>query len=193
MQLQIAARQAACRHLHEQTGMDARCDLERLQPAVLYLEPPLGSDGIKLLRNELNDRLYYFFRVSAEDFGDRINAVHCGRTLSEPLEGSDTVSATLSAVTDLDSFVFINEPTKALELLESHGECDSAVALQMVIEESRSTPAVGLNGTGAQEPELLFQPPEAIEESQYKQKNHKRKKFRGTKCLCSAMLCIQKR
>ena len=192
MQLQIAAREAACRHLYEQTGMDVRCDSERLQPAVLYLEPPLGSDGIRLLRNELNDGLYFFFRISAEDVVDIANVAHNSRAPNEPPERACTTTETLSEATDFDSVVFINEPTKALELLESQAGCDSAVALQMVIDESCVTPEFGLNDTSMQETQLLVRTTGEIE-LQSKRERNKRQKFSGMKFLRSTMLCFRKR
>ncbi|CAJ1935658.1 unnamed protein product [Cylindrotheca closterium] len=192
MQLQIAAREAACRHLYEQTGMDVRCDLDQLQPAVLYLEPPLGSDGSRLLRNELNGGLYYFFRTS--ELVDIAKVANNGRALKEPLERACTTAETFSEVTAFNSVVFINEPTKALELLESHGDCDSAVALQMVIAESCANPQADFNDPRIHETEILVQRTEEIElQSKQERNKRRRQNFAGMKFLRSTMLCFRKR
>ena len=178
MQLQLAAREAACRHLYEQTGMDTRSHLERLQPAVLYIEPPIGIDGIRQLRNELNDSFYYLFRVSAEDEGKDPNSNHGDEVLVDGVEGADRV----------DPFIFVKEPEKALELLETRGGCEAALAFQMVINESRTPPALCLNDSNIPEQELHVRANEEMVPLS-KRKRSKRRKFQTFR---SALLCFRK-
>ena len=187
MQLQLAAREAASRHLYEQTGIDTRYDLERLQPAVLCIEPPLGVDGIRLLRNELEDSLYFLFRVSEEEQQLRMqNVNHNGGDLGDwvRVRGSDTI----------DPFIFVKEPEKAWELLNTHGEGNAALAFQMVIDESRVTSAAGLNDFTMQEHHELppVRRPSKEMEPQSKGRD-KRKSLPTIKVLWSAMLCFRKR
>jgi len=182
MQLQLAAREAACRHLYEQTGMDTRLDLERLQPAVLYVEPPPGIDGIRLLRNELNNSLYFLFRVSAEEQVLGPNVDHNGGALADRARRSGAAGP----------FVFVKEPEKALELLETQG-CDSALAFQMIIDESRATSDACLNDSNTPERQKrLVQTHEEMRPTS-NDKRRKRKNFSSMKALLSALLCFRKR
>ena len=68
MQLQLAAREGAARHLFDQTGIDVRRHLDRLKPAVLRLNPPVDTNGTKYLKNEYENKLFYFLSIAEEDF-----------------------------------------------------------------------------------------------------------------------------
>jgi hypothetical protein len=68
LQLQLAAREAAARQLLDETGLDVRNHLERLTPAVLRSNPPVDATGKKYLKNEYENRLYYFLQVTEDDF-----------------------------------------------------------------------------------------------------------------------------
>jgi hypothetical protein len=68
MQLQLAAREGAARGLFDQTGIDVRHELDRLKPAVLRLNPPADASGTKYLKNEYENRLFYFLSIAEEDF-----------------------------------------------------------------------------------------------------------------------------
>jgi hypothetical protein len=68
LQLQLAAREAAARQLLDETGLDIRNHLERLTPAVLRANPPVDATGKKYLKNEYENRLYYFLQVTEDDF-----------------------------------------------------------------------------------------------------------------------------
>jgi len=69
VQLQIAAREAAARQLYETTGLDVRQQAERFKPAVLTANPPMNAArGFQYLRNEKDNKLYYFLQVDDTDF-----------------------------------------------------------------------------------------------------------------------------
>jgi hypothetical protein len=68
MQLQIAGREGAARQLYNETGLDIRDHLDRLTPAVLRLDPPADAHGVKYLKNEYDDRMFYFLSVDEDDF-----------------------------------------------------------------------------------------------------------------------------
>ena len=53
VQLQIAAREAAARHVFEITGLDIRQQADRLKPAVLCMTPSMNAArGFEYLQNE---------------------------------------------------------------------------------------------------------------------------------------------
>ena len=68
VQLQMAARQGAARKLYEETRIDVRSELDRLKPAVLQMNPIHDKDGVKFLKNENDNRLFYFLQVTEVDF-----------------------------------------------------------------------------------------------------------------------------
>ena len=51
--------------------------LDRLKPAVLQLNPPTDSEGKKPLKNEYENRLYYFLQVSEDDFAQNVSLTSC--------------------------------------------------------------------------------------------------------------------
>ena len=67
-QLLQAARAGAARELYEETGMDMRHQLDRLEPAALRNDVEFDKHGKPILKNELKHRLYFFLPVSDDDF-----------------------------------------------------------------------------------------------------------------------------
>jgi 8-oxo-dGTP pyrophosphatase MutT (NUDIX family) len=67
-QLLLAARAGAARELYEETGMDLRYQLDRLEPAALRSDDTFDKYGKPTLKCELKHRLYFFLPVSDEDF-----------------------------------------------------------------------------------------------------------------------------
>lgn len=66
-QLLIAGKIGAARELFEETGIDVRSKLDRLEPASLRTEAKV-KHGVELLSNEYNDRLFYLLTVTDNDF-----------------------------------------------------------------------------------------------------------------------------
>jgi len=60
----------AARELFEETGMDLRSSLDRLEPAALRAKNKVksGSSGDEVLTNEYKHRLFYFLSVKDDDF-----------------------------------------------------------------------------------------------------------------------------
>lgn len=69
-QLLIAGRIGAARELYEETGLDVRSKLDRLEPASLRTKTKI-KHGVELLKNEFNFRLFYFLSVTDEDFASK--------------------------------------------------------------------------------------------------------------------------
>ena len=67
-QLLLAARAGAARELYEETGMDVRYQLDRMEPAALRNTVEVDKNGKPILTNELKHRLYFFLAVTDEDF-----------------------------------------------------------------------------------------------------------------------------
>jgi 8-oxo-dGTP pyrophosphatase MutT (NUDIX family) len=69
-QLLIAGKIGAARELFEETGIDVRKKLDRLEPASLRTEAKV-KHGIELLKNEYNYRLFYLLTVTDDDFASK--------------------------------------------------------------------------------------------------------------------------
>jgi 8-oxo-dGTP pyrophosphatase MutT (NUDIX family) len=67
-QLLIAAQKGAARELFEETGIDMRQQLHRLEPAGLRPQIIKGKDEKPILTCEHKKRLYFFLQVSDDDF-----------------------------------------------------------------------------------------------------------------------------
>lgn len=63
-QLQMAAKRGAVRELFEETGIDVRDQLERVQPVSLYEE----KQDEEQLENEFKSRLFFLVTVTDKDF-----------------------------------------------------------------------------------------------------------------------------
>jgi len=165
MQLQFAGREEAARYLYEQTRMDVRGDLERLQPAVLHLEPPIDNDGLYLLRNEVNDSLFYLLQTDQTE---------------------DHYAEAIQSDTEHHSVIYVREPKIALDILECQGGVDSAVALEMIIQES-AAPATApktLEDRSVSEPHLLVQGLQDNEPAPTKKKKLSLVRFLRRATLC---------
>jgi 8-oxo-dGTP pyrophosphatase MutT (NUDIX family) len=66
-QLSAAGKMGAARELFEETGIDVRKELDRLQPANLRTKTK-AKKGVELLQNEYKYRLFYFLSVTDTDF-----------------------------------------------------------------------------------------------------------------------------
>jgi len=136
VQLQIAAREAAARHVFESTGLDIRMQADRLKPAVMCMTPTMNAArGYEFLRNEKEEKLYYFLQVEEEDFeklkeaqGDDAAPAKLKRPSQDP--GDDPLTLKLSS--DYGGYEFIQDPVKASKVLKKDGN-DAAVALSMIM------------------------------------------------------------
>jgi hypothetical protein len=148
MQLQLAAREGAARHLFDQTGIDARGDLDRLQPAVLHLDLPVDAgNGMKLLKNEFDQRLYYFYQASTEDFVKDTEDENSEKKLVKP-EGENESILKLRLSSDFSAFIFLKDPMKAMEVLQIEGDEQTTEALNMIMHEASIAPEPYGNNDG---------------------------------------------
>ena len=130
-QLKHAGKMGASRELWEETGIDVRHQLHRLQPAALK-----ADDGTTELNCQLKRRLFFFLAVRDDDF--LFSAATTDRLIG-PLR---TPSGTIDDVKHLklrigvehSGFTFEGDPKKAAELLKKHsgGVPSKALTLAMV-------------------------------------------------------------
>lgn len=133
MQLQLAARRAAARSLYEGTGIDIRKAQDRLTPAVLRMPTKADAAATQYLKNENENRLYYFLQVSEEDFV-RASQDGTGRLL-EP-KGEDGTGLLLKLSNGFSDFTFIRDPADATAEFGDHGDSGAMKALSMIMSQS---------------------------------------------------------
>jgi 8-oxo-dGTP pyrophosphatase MutT (NUDIX family) len=139
VQLQIAAREAAARQLFENTGLDIRNHVHRFKPAILRLNPPVDARGVQYLKNEYNNRLYYFLQVDEDDFVTISEAdqtgTSCGK-LTRPSEDPGDCPLALRLRDNLDGFTFVLDPLDAAKILKENGNKEATLALRMIMKEA---------------------------------------------------------
>ena len=75
-QLLLASRAGAARELYEETGLDVRFQLDRLEPAALRNDIEFDKHEKPILTNELKHRLYFFLPVTNDDFWSSVSMVY---------------------------------------------------------------------------------------------------------------------
>jgi hypothetical protein len=134
-----------------------RATLERMKPAVLRMKPPEDENGVALLKNENDNRLYYFLQIGDEDaapeksdstpYAAPEGETDCNFKVSFSNPGIEQLyrrwfiltcclSLQLKLSSEYTSFTFAKEPTDAAELLQEHNDGHSTTALQMVMSEA---------------------------------------------------------
>ena len=134
MQLQLAARQGAARLLYEDTGIDVRDRMNRLQPAVLRLKPPKDASGVRCLKNEYEQKLYYFLQVSEADF-----LMETNEDTNSKIRGPESEKGTelrLRLSSRVSAFDFVKDPKKAMKKLDKGGDKTSKTALNLIIDQA---------------------------------------------------------
>jgi hypothetical protein len=150
VQLQIAAREAAARQLYENTGLDIRGDPDRFKPAILRLNPPVDARGVQYLKNEYDNKLYYFLQVDDNDFSPITYADTSGQTgfkLKRPSEDPGDNALTLRLHDTYGGFTFILDPGDAAKILKQDGNKAATSALQMIMNEASE--GIGANSPDA--------------------------------------------
>jgi len=133
VQLQIAAREAAARQLFETTGLDIRQQANRFKPAVLAMNPSMNAArGFQYLRNENDNKLYYFLQVDEDDLkvlqDDTVNT-----TSEKPsADPGDEQVPLLKLSKNYSGFEFVHDPVDATDVLKKDGN-DAATALNMIM------------------------------------------------------------
>ena len=141
MQLQLAARAGAARQLFCTTGIDMRNHLDRLTPAVLQMNPSLDAKGTQYLKNEHENKLYFFLQIDDNDFvrGDSAEREESCK-LSTP-SGEPDSPLKLKLAGGFADFTFIKDPLMAVSELKENGDPGVTTALSRVMNQS-----LGQNG-----------------------------------------------
>ncbi|GKZ00116.1 hypothetical protein MPSEU_000965700 [Mayamaea pseudoterrestris] len=116
-QLLWAARSAAARELYEETGMDVRSSLERIQPVTLH------TKSSKKLDNELKNRLFFKLVINDSDFL---------ATGVAPL-GSIGMHLKLKLSQEHQGYQFVSDPSAAADMLQQHSGSKVTEALKMAL------------------------------------------------------------
>lgn len=144
--LLAAAKLGAARELFEETSIDVRQNLKRLQPAPLRL---VGTD--KELHCELKKRIYFFLKVTDEDFWTEEREGFSSIMRSEldvPL-GPKGKRLMLKLSEEHSGFKFQKEPRDAAELLKKHSGGVGSEALLMALVRSKGNNNNNNNGPAA--------------------------------------------
>jgi len=123
-QLVSACKEGAARELFEETGIDVRSDMDRLEPAPLREK----DTDEKLLKNEFKDRFFFFLHVSDSDFLPA--AEKDGTTQAH---GALVPNIRLKLSDEHSGFMFEPNAIRAAELLRLHsgGKCSNALLMAM--------------------------------------------------------------
>jgi len=128
-QLLLAAQMGTARELFEETGMDLRDQLHRLEPAALRSEEKTNKNGEFILTCEHHKRLYFFLQVTDEDFPTGVHG-RLGFTRPKTEAGKELL---LKLSREHQGFCFEKDPTKAAEMLRSHSGGKGSEALLMAM------------------------------------------------------------
>jgi len=133
VQLQIAAREAAARQLFETTGLDIRQQANRFKPAVLAMNPSMNAvRGFQYLRNENDNKLYYFLQVDEDDLKDVQEDTVNARSKKPSADPGDEQVPVLKLSKNYSGFEFVHDPVDATDVLKKDGN-DAATALNMIM------------------------------------------------------------
>jgi len=133
VQLQIAAREAAARQLFETTGLDIRQQANRFKPAVLAMNPSMNAvRGFQYLRNENDNKLYYFLQVDEDDFNDVQEDTVNARSEKPSADPGDEQVPVLKLSKNYSGYEFVHDPVDATDVLKKDGN-DAATALNMIM------------------------------------------------------------
>lgn len=127
-----AAKMGAARELFEETGIDIRTQLHRLEPVRLY------KDGDETaLVNALQNKLYFFLNVTDDDFFKGVEEEEAGLTYPQGEHGKNLG---LRISHEHSGFIFENDPLQSVEKLAKHSGGAGARALRMSMQPVRRQP-----------------------------------------------------
>lgn len=139
----VACKIGAARELYEETGIDIRNDLDRLNPVRLRVETlPMESGTQNKINCELKKRLFFSVQVTDEDFWTKDN---CDEGTIKKLGLASAMNKELSHLmlklsAEHQGFCFESDPLRAAQRLMHHSGGKITKALQM------STQLGGLDG-----------------------------------------------
>jgi len=131
-QLLEAAKAGAARELWEETGIDVRASLGRLQPAALR-----GSDTATELSCELKKRLFFFLAANDADF---LSSNSTSERLVGPICAEGRHLKVKFSV-EHSGFTFEKDPKKSIAMLKLHsgGVCSQALSMAMARDAHKSS------------------------------------------------------
>lgn len=170
-QLLAACKMGAARELFEETGIDMRSSLHRLEPASLRTVTKVNKEGIELLRNEHKHRLFFFLSVTDKDFPSqgespmgsvgrhlRVSRFSCiGQRSSVTVRpNASPPHSQLKLSIEHSGFLFQPEPTEAADMLKLHsgGKVSEALLMAMDKDSSIGSPSAPPPEPEATDPEL---------------------------------------
>lgn len=134
-QLLLACKLGAARELYEETGLDVRGTLlHRVEPAELRPEIVTDKHGMSVLPCEHKKRLYFFLRVTDDDFISPNLVVAGGGSvrLNAPMtDEGDHLRLKLSV--EHSGFAFEKSPEKIVKLLQVHSGGKGSEAFSMAM------------------------------------------------------------
>lgn len=123
-----AAKMGTARELYEETGIDIRSQLHRLEPVQLQSQSQTRSmdnpSGVGLV-NMLQNKIYFFLNVSDDDF------LTVGDGLMHPHGGENGKHLALRISHEHSGFMFENDPLQSIEKIAKHSGGTGARALRM--------------------------------------------------------------
>jgi ADP-ribose pyrophosphatase YjhB (NUDIX family) len=110
-QLFHAARAGAARELFEETGLDVRTNIDRLQPVCLKSNSSSASSD---LVNEYKHRLFFYCLVTDDDFSSDqgVTPIHTSNLSCQHLK--------VKISYEHAGFTFQHDPTEAAKMLQPH-------------------------------------------------------------------------
>jgi 8-oxo-dGTP pyrophosphatase MutT (NUDIX family) len=128
-QLMIAAQLGAARELYEETGLDVRDKVYRMEPAALRNAITTNKNGKFVLTCELKKRLYFFLPITDDDFISP-DSVDETVKLTGPMT-EEGIHLRLKLSVEHSGFMFEKDPEKSAMLLEQHSGGNGSKALLM--------------------------------------------------------------
>jgi 8-oxo-dGTP pyrophosphatase MutT (NUDIX family) len=128
-QLMIAAQMGAARELYEETGIDVRDKVYRMEPAALRNAITTNKNGKFVLTCEIKKRLYFFLPITDDDFNSP-DSVDETFKLTGPMTAVGA-HLRLRLSVEHSGFMFEKDPEKSAKLLEQHSGGNGSKALLM--------------------------------------------------------------
>ena len=134
-QLLIAAQMGAARELYEETGINVRNELYRMEPAAL--RNAVGTttkNGKPILSCELKHRLYFFLPVTDDDFlspGQQSDDDDNAKFIAPMTNEGSHLWVRLSC--EHSGYQFEKDPTVAAKMLQAHSGGNGSKALLMAM------------------------------------------------------------
>ncbi|CAB9500217.1 NUDIX domain [Seminavis robusta] len=131
-QLQLAGKMGAAREMYEETGLDVRNALHRLEPTRLY-----PHQHKKKLMNEFKSRLFYTLHLTDQDFLSGENMSVSDAAFLQRAMGANPPPVQLKLSLEHQGFAFEKVSDVASTLLQYHsgGKCSESLKMATVLQD----------------------------------------------------------